>query len=212
MKSPRGKFIVIEGIDGAGTTTQSRRLVDWLEARGRRAAWTCEPTHGPVGAMLRQILSARLVAVSPQGGQARIDNGVIALLFAADRLDHLACEVLPWLQSGTDVVSDRYVHSSIAYQSVEGDLDWVLSLNARARPPDATYFLRLPAEQAAARRSGRASEEIYETDAFQLQVAQIYDRLPTVLSGQEIVIVDGAADPDAVQAAICGDLCRRFGW
>lgn len=206
------KFIVIEGIDGAGSSTQARLLVDWLNQRGRKAALTAEPTRGPVGALLRQVLEGRVVAKRPDGSRATVDNDVIALPFAADRLDHLDCEVLPLLGQGSQVVSDRYYHSSLLYQSLEGDLAWIRELNAHARPPDVTYVLDLPASVAAERRAERASAELYEVDDLQRRLVDGYRGLPALLPDEPIVLVDGTAAVTEVQRVLQIDLQQRFGW
>jgi dTMP kinase len=197
-----GKFIVIEGIDGAGTTTQARLLSEWFAARGRRCLLTSEPTRGPVGVLLRQILS---------GGVPAPDNDAIALLFAADRIDHLDREILPALKAGTDVVSDRYYHSSFTYQSLQGDLEWIRELNSRARAPDVTYILDLPADLAAQRRRDqRTSEDIYERDATQQKLEEAYRGLPSWMQDEVIVMVDGSEEIQAVHRAIIADLQGRL--
>ncbi len=206
-----GKFIVLEGIDGAGTTTQADLLVTHLLKQGRQTRLTREPSTGPVGSLLRGVLGGRVVGPELDGEHLPIPNDVIALLFAGDRLDHLACEVDPALARGDWVVSDRYVHSSVIYQSVEGELDWIRGINSRARVADVCYVLELSAEQAAARRSHRGSEEIYEKLDFQRKVAEGYRRLPEIFPGQAIVMLDGSADTATVHAAILSDLTLRFG-
>src|SRR5688572_8576363 len=100
----RGRFIVVEGPDGVGTTTQAAAVANALEQRGRRTHVTAEPSKGAIG----QLVRARL---KHEG-----DKETLALLFAADRLDHWHGEVRPQLDAGVDVVSDRYVLSSLVYQ------------------------------------------------------------------------------------------------
>jgi dTMP kinase len=162
VSESRGRFIVLEGIDGAGTTTQTERLVAHLRGAGRAAAATREPTGGPVGRVLREILLGqhRCPMARPVGGST------MALLFAADRLDHLQREVEPLLAGGTDVVSDRYLLSSLAYQAVEADRAWVASLARGVRRPDLTILVDLPIEVAAERRrrAGRPVER-YDADS-----------------------------------------------
>jgi dTMP kinase len=114
-----GQFIVIEGVDGAGTTTQTGLLVQALRGRGLPVRSTREPSDGPIGTMLRQILTGRIVVPGMSGTRPPTWT-TMALLFAADRLDHLEAEVVPNLMDGVTVVSDRYDLSSIAYQSVSG--------------------------------------------------------------------------------------------
>jgi dTMP kinase len=207
-----GKFIVIEGIDGAGTTTQSQLLTAWLQTRGHRAVMTSEPSKGPIGAMLRQILTGRLIAKRLDGTQGVLNNDVIALLFAADRLDHLDHEILPLLQSGTDVICDRYYHSSITYQSLGGDREWIRMLNAHARPPDVTYLIDIPAEEADRRRSQRTQRELYETLETQRLLEQSYREIPRLLVDQVIVVVNGSSAKELVHRSITDELIKRFGW
>lgn len=208
-----GKLIVLEGIDGAGTTTQARLLVDRLVERGRRTVLTCEPTSGPVGSVLRQILAGRCVVRLADQGCRPVHNDVIALLFAADRLDHLDSDILPRIEAGVQVVSDRYYHSSFTYQSLAGDLAWIRSLNARARKPDVTFLLDLPAERAASRRNRvRDSEELYERLELQQRLRTAYLELVRQLGDETIVVIDGDRSVEEVHQAIAGDLARRFGW
>jgi dTMP kinase len=197
-----GRFIVLEGLDGAGTTTQSRLLGERLRREGRRAHVTAEPSGGPVGALLRQVLQKRVNGGAGDGFDAR----ALALLFAADRLDHLAAEVLPRLAAGEDVLSDRFTLSSLAYQSITtGDPAWVEEINRRARAPDLTLFLRVRPGLALGRRRGAGTTpELYEVDAFQRKVARSYERAVKALrtGGQRIEIVDGEQPVEAVAEAV----------
>jgi dTMP kinase len=194
--------VVLEGLDGAGTTTQARRLGAALRAAGRQVHVTAEPSGGPVGALVRQVLLRRV-----SGGRAgAFDPHALALLFAADRLDHVAAEVAPRLAGGCDVVSDRYTLSSLAYQSLTtGDPAWVETVNGRAAAPDLTVFLRVRPAVALRRRRAAATEpELYEVAAFQRRVARAYERAIARLreSGQPGEVLDGEAPPDAVEAAV----------
>ena len=195
------RLIVLEGLDGAGTTTQTRRLVEHIVAGGGRAHSTREPSDGPVGKLIREMLT---------GGHAlaagtKISQSTFGLLFAADRLDHLQREVEPHLDAGAIVVSDRWYHSSLAYQGTGADRDWIATLNGRARRPDLTIFLEVRPEVAAQRRAkaGRV-EELFEDIKMQEEVAAGYQATIAELSaqGEKIETVDGEADPDAVFAAI----------
>jgi len=133
----RGFLIAIEGIDGAGKTRNARRLVRWLRKIGIRAHYTSEPTRGVVGRILEKMAFGR-----------RVDVRVEALLFAADRIDHLNRIIKPLLDRGFIVVSDRYVHSSIAYQSITvGDQGWVEELNKFAEKPDLVILLDVDPER-----------------------------------------------------------------
>jgi dTMP kinase len=196
VSDSRGRFIVLEGIDGAGTTTQTERLVAHLRARGRRAAATREPTGGPIGRLLREILLGQ----HRMSDGAPVDGSTMALLFAADRLDHLQREVEPLLAAGTDVVSDRYLLSSLAYQAVEADRAWVASLARGVRRPELTILVDLPIEVAAERRrlAGRPVER-YDADSTLARVAENYRQLARETGA---AVVDGGGTLDEVTAAI----------
>jgi len=208
--SRRGRFVVVEGLDGAGTTTQARLLGEALRAAGRPVHVTAEPSGGPIGALVRQVLQKRLSGGAGQG----FDPHALALLFAADRRDHLAAEVLPRLAAGTDVVSDRYTLSSLAYQGLTtGDLAWVEAINREAVAPDVTIFLEVRAALALGRRRAAATDpELYEVAAFQRRVAQSYRRGIARLrrSGQRVEVLDGEQPVEAVAAGIAA-LVGRLG-
>ncbi len=201
-----GRFIVLEGIDGSGTTTQAARLAGSLRDAGHAVVSTREPSDGPIGLVLRQALTRRLVGLSDR---------VLALLFAADRLDHLASVVEPALAAGKVVVSDRYVLSSLAYQGMRLPPSWVESLNAAARAPDLTLFLDVDNRTAARRRHGRGGpEEIFDADEVQRAVARAYARVVRKHArAQRVVRVDGRGAPDEVARQILsrvrGLLSRR---
>jgi dTMP kinase len=194
------RLIVLEGLDGAGTTTQVKRLVEHVRAGGGKAHATREPSDGPIGKLIREMLT---------GGHAiegqQIAQSTFGLLFAADRLDHLQREVEPQLAAGALVVSDRWYHSSLAYQGTGAERDWIGMLNARARRPDLTIFLEVRPEVAAQRRvaAGRV-QELFEDLRMQEEVAAGYKATIAELSaqGERIVAIDGEASPDQVFAAI----------
>lgn len=203
----RGRFIVLEGIDGAGTTTQLERLATALEARGTSVHRTCEPSSGPVGSLIRQYL--RHEAARPAGWDS------MALLFAADRLDHLAGEVEPMLARGQWVLSDRYDLSSLAYQSATSPdplaLAWIRQLNARAPRPDLTLVIDVPAEVAEARRGARGgSEELYERRELQKRLADLYAEAERLVPGDRLAHVSGEGSADEVAARALAALDAAF--
>jgi dTMP kinase len=191
-------FLVIEGLDGAGTTTQVRLLADALRAAGRSVAETREPSDGPIGVQIRQALRRRLTRSDGE----RLAPETIALLFAADRIDHLVDEVEPALERGRVVVSDRYVHSSIAYQGAENDVDWVVSINARARVADLVIHLDTPVEECLVRIRSRGGEaELFEHRSFLEAVAQGYEAAYRSRP-DPVVRVHGTGSIAAVHAAV----------
>jgi len=194
--SPRpGRFLVLEGIDGAGTTTQLTRLAEALRAEGHSVWTTREPTQGPVGMLLRQALTRQLQGLS---------DASLALLFAADRMHHLTTVVDPALADGQVVISDRYVLSSLAYQGLTLPMAWVEEVNTRARRPDLTLYLEVSPKVAALRRHGRGGPaEIFDEQALQARIARAYGRvIQRHQRRQRVVRVDGEAAPEEVTEAL----------
>jgi dTMP kinase len=201
----RGRFVVIEGIDGAGTTTQVARLTERLRSEKVAARSTREPSDGPIGTMIRQVLTGRLVV---PGG--RVPSWTtMALLFAADRTDHVESEIEPFLALGGLVISDRYDASSLAYQSAmsgrEGEhaVEWIKVLNKHALRPDLTIVLDVPAETAARRREARGeAAQLYEQNEFQRALETFYRDLPRHMPNDRIVMVDGSGTTDETHARV----------
>lgn len=202
-----GVFVVFEGIDGAGTTTQAGLYAARLRARRHLVHVTNEPSGGPIGSLVRQVLRHRVAL--PAGRQA----DTMALLFAADRLDHLGSEIEPCLRDGYVVLSDRYDLSSLAYQATSATsnpdelankIRWIRALNSQARRPDATIVLHVSAAVAAERRGRRGGGpgELYEVDELQARLAAIYRRAEELVPGDRVIHLDGEAPIDAVTDAI----------
>ena len=192
----RGMLIAVEGADGAGTTTQCRRLEAWLVARGRVVHLTREPSTLPVGRLIRAVLGG-----DPPG----FDPAALALLFAADRVDHLRREVEPAVRAGAVVLTDRYVMSSLVYQGLGVDHEFVATVNRLAPPPDLTLLVDVPAEVAAARRARRGgAPELFEADETQRRVIERYRREAEAAHerGERVVIVDGTPDEQTVFEAL----------
>ncbi|HEY4223018.1 MAG TPA: dTMP kinase [Myxococcota bacterium] len=198
-----GRFIVLEGADGVGTTTQMRALADVLRARGRTVHTTAEPSTGPIGVLIRSTLKTR--------AHDEATRKELALLFAADRLHHYSQEVAPQLAAGVDVISDRYALSSLVYQSLELDIEWVATLNQFAPKPDACVLVTLPVAQALARLSARAERDLFETQPIQERVHARYGELAV---RADALIVDGSGTVDEVTARIvrCLDGALGASW
>jgi dTMP kinase len=191
-----GALIVVEGIDGAGSTTQSTMLIEWLVAVGIPAVATSEPSKGPIGATIRDHLARRIELGGPEAE---------ALAFAADRMGHVVSEIVPELERGTTVVTDRYYLSSLAYQALGCDLAWLRGINRFALRPDLTVFLTVPADVGMDRLSGRETRERFEEDRRELgRIAEMYDAAIELLAGDgEVVhIVDGTRSPAQIHAEI----------
>ena len=156
----KGKFIVFEGIDGSGKTTQINKLCEYLESKGRKVYVTSEPTISMTGGILRDALS----------GVSKRTSCEKAAMYVLDRIFHNVNKkwgIEKMLEEGYDVLCDRYYYSSLAYQGSETDYEWVKKMNLdcpEIRTPDACIFLDLTPEESLERISkGRATTEIYET-------------------------------------------------
>ncbi len=196
----KGKFIVLEGIDGSGKSSQMGPLMERLRALGIPCRDTREPTGGPVGSLIRQIFTGRVTA----------DNRVIAALYAADRIDHLVNGVdglCAAIDQGITVVSDRYYFSSYAYHSVDMDMDWVIQANAVSAGllrPTLTVFLDVPVETALERiHKNRVVEEIFDREDRLRKTRELYFRAFERLEGVErVAVVDGTGSEDEVARRI----------
>ena len=205
MGKERGRLVVVEGIDGAGTTTQVARLAERLRLAGTHARATREPSDGPIGTLLRQVLSGRVIV---PGGRAP-GWATMALLFAADRMDHVESEIAPFLAAGGVVISDRYDASSLAYQSVSSSVEgrqaeeWIRSLNRHVLRPDLTVVLDLSPELAAERRVRRGeATQLYEQNEMQRELAAFYKNLAKHMPHDRVIIVDADGTADAVHQRV----------
>lgn len=193
-------LIILEGLDGAGTTTQARLLTETLRQKGHRTHLTREPSDGPVGRLIREMLVGKHALETKEP----LSQTSFSLLFAADRLDHLQREVEPALLRGEIVISDRWYHSSLAYQGTAAARTWIALLNQNARRPDLAVLLRVKAETAARRRvaAGRA-QELFEDIAMQERVAVGYDQVFDDLADREpVAVIDGELPVPQVFAAL----------
>ncbi len=173
----KGLFICLEGLDGSGKTTQAKLLVERLR-KGHKAIYTSEPGHGEIG---------RLVEHTCLHAQKRCSYIVEALLFAADRFEHIEKVISPAINEGKIVISDRYLYSSLAYQGAVGqDLEWIRVINKYAIRPDLALFIDVDPETVVKRLKPRRS--LMEDLATQKSVREFYVKL--VQTG-ELVRVDG---------------------
>jgi dTMP kinase len=193
----KGYLVCVEGLDGCGKTTQTGLLVRWLRSRGYRVLRTAEPTRGPVGRLIRRGLR--------EGMPAEVE----ALLFAADRMEHLHRVILPALGEGRVVVSERGPYSSLAYQCARGlEEGWIRELNRFFPRPDLTLFLDVPPEECLKRMGGKRLD-LFEKDlAFQRRVRRRY--LELVRKG-EVERVEGRGGVEEVQERMRERVLRLLG-
>jgi len=196
-------FIAFEGGDGAGKSTQVAALARWLRARGREVVVTREPGGTELGVRIRELLL--------HGGE--VAPRAEALLFAADRAQHVAAVVRPASERGAVVLTDRYVDSSIAYQGAGRDLRAaeVAQLSAWATGglvPDLTVLLDVTPETGRARRHDRAEDRM-ETEA-----AEFHARVRAGFLGlaqaepSRYLVLDAAEPPEALAEAVATRVAR----
>lgn len=184
----KGIFMVIEGLDGSGKTTQAVLLAEKL-SKNHQVMLTAEPSRAKIGTFIRDCCLYE---------QTRLPTEAEALLFAADRIEHMQKELKPALDEGKLVICDRYVYSSLAYQGSAGlSLDWIKTINARAVQPDFSLFLDVPPERVLERLQRKKS--VMETLETQQKVREIY--LKYVENG-ELIRIDGDKTREGVANAL----------
>jgi len=206
MQTNRGKFIVLEGVDGSGTTTQARLLTQALTREGIPCEGTREPSDGPIGKLIRQIL------------EQRVDTPLdaLALLFAADRFDHVFDVIDPVLRNGIWIVCDRYVLSSLIYQTMtrwdvganpferfteSAPLKRIRAINAGLPTPDLTVVLDVSDGAAAQRREHRGGRpDRYEGRELQRRLVDAYAHASRFSPRERIERVDGEREPEVITA------------
>lgn len=177
-RTSRGVFICIEGLDGSGKTTQAKILVRNLRRKGFNAVYTTEPSVGKVGRLIRSFVLDR---------EKRVPVALEALLFAADRIDHVENVIKPLLKQGRVVVCDRYVYSTLAYQGAAGlDLNWIEHINRFASKPDLALLVDVASDVVVQRL--KRKKTVMETKRNQEKVREVYLRLA---EKKQLVLVDG---------------------
>ena len=177
-------FIVFEGLDGSGTTTQGRLLAQRLNG-----VFTFEPSDNAVGTLIRQILRKEK-AVLPQ---------TLSLMFTADRYEHLFGQngIEQQIKDGKTVVCDRYLFSSLAYQSLDCDFDEIYQLNKDFPLPEIVFFIDTPVEECLRRIGGRgAAPELFERAELQRKIYDNYLRGFAAFSQINLVKLDGMKSVD----------------
>ena len=210
MSDGGGRFITLEGGEGAGKSTQLQRLKGWLEARGRKVVGTREPGGSPGAEMIRKLLV--------EGPTERWDGTTEALLHFAARHEHLRSTVWPALEHGEWVLSDRFADSTVAYQGYGHGLDGAVfeqlyQIAVGDFRPDLTLILDLPIEQGLARAGRRRGTETrYESlpREFHARVRQGFLDI-AVLHPERCVVIDATGEIDVTAAAIARAVSERLG-
>jgi dTMP kinase len=207
----RGRFITLEGGEGAGKSTQARLLADWLRGRGREVVQTREPGGSPGAERIRELLVT--------GAADRWTPVAEALLHYAARSDHLARTIRPALAAGRWVVCDRFADSTAAYQGYGHGVpqEFIAALYrevvGEGDGPDLTLILDLPVEEGLRRAGGRHGEE----NRYEQMAVTFHQRLRDgflAIAGaarERCAVIDARADAETVQAAIRAEVQRRLG-
>lgn len=198
------RFIVFEGLDGAGTTTQAAKLQAQFTRRATPSFLTNEPTSDPIGAFIRRLLSGQ--ERGGDGGPYRPGEETMGLLFAADRLAHTGV-IRSRLEAGEHVVCDRYLLSSMAYQTLDPDVtgEWVIQVNQGCAVPDVTLFIAVPVDVCLARVGARGgASSIYENKTHLETISRNYERLLPLYEETfgRVVRIDGTRSVDEVHDAV----------
>jgi dTMP kinase len=206
-----GKLIVIEGLDGAGTTTQAALLYQWVISElGKPACLTAEPSRGPIGALIRSVLNKRLT----------MDPITLAGMYASDRLDHLYNShdgIIHHLKNGEWVILDRYYLSSFAYQASqmsEPQRLWLKMIHQPCLMPDITLFLDVPADICLERIAINRNKqfELFEKKSMLRTVEKQYKTAMQAFQeqGEIITIIDGLLPIEEVQSAMRSIISSMF--
>ena len=198
----KGIFIVFEGPDGSGQSTQTKLLTKWFVKKNHRVFITKEPTTSMIGGIIRSILKK----------EWKVDMKTLQLLFTADRSYHLQMEILPLLNEGIDVISDRYILSNLAFGSLEEDLEWLKKINSKFPGPDLTFILNVPGKVCAERiAKSRFSFEIFETADKLEKIRNNYLKLRNYYKNTNVIIGDERS-PEEIHkeiVKIVEDYCKK---
>ena len=201
-------FVVFEGIDGSGTSTQSELLKEYFVAQGEKAVISPEPSSGIIGNLIRQALKKRILFTE----NTDLFDEQMAYLFASDRHDHLYNDtdgVFKLIKDGFHVISTRYYFSSLAYNSyTQKQFDFVSKLNHKFPNPDLVIYLDLPVEISLARIQERSLKEVYETKHKLTKVRENYQTIFSQYSDQ-LLILDATASKETIHKKI-SELIQNF--
>ena len=194
-------FIAVEGIDGSGKSTTIREIKRYLESRGEAVYLTAEPTTLATGKIVRNFLSET-------NSDTPLIHEMLALAFAADRINHLREEIWPALRKKQTVITDRYFFSSVAYQSLNVSYEWVKGINRFATLPDVLVFIDVSVDKAVERLTKfRTSTEIYEKRELLHQIDRNYrEVIKEFEDNLKVIYLNGNLDIDKIY----GDVEEKF--
>lgn len=187
----KGKHIVFEGLDGAGSSTQVNILVNRLKKEKIKCFYTKEPTNGIIGGLIRGSLTE----------DWKVSDECLQLLFAADRINHLEKEVIPILKRGNTIISDRYFFSNIAFGSISLDKNWLIALNKNIIYPDLTFLIQVSAKECIRRiKKDRFGFELFEEKNKLEKAWKTYQYLAKKY--KNVYIIDGTKSIDKISKEI----------
>ena len=194
-------FIAVEGIDGSGKSTTIREIKRYLESKGEAVYLTAEPTTLATGKIVRNFLSET-------NSDTPLIHEMLALAFAADRINHLREEIWPALRKKQTVITDRYFFSSVAYQSLNVSYEWVKGINRFATLPDVLVFIDVSVDKAVERLTKfRTSTEIYEKRELLQQIDRNYrEVIKEFEDNLKVIYLNGNLDIDKIY----GDVEEKF--
>ncbi|MCL2792613.1 MAG: dTMP kinase [Spirochaetaceae bacterium] len=190
------KFIVLEGLDGSGTTTQLKMLKQSFDKKKIDSFFTMEPTDGVIGKVIRDALRKKIV----------LDSKTLALLFTADRNEHIYGKegIMEQLENNKWVICDRYFFSSIAYQSLACDRNWVVDIN-NFPLPEYLFFLTTSPNECQKRMENRDEKELFEDIKLQESILDNYNYGINIFkkSGMKVFYIDGEESAEVINEKIC---------
>ena len=190
-------FIAVEGIDGSGKSTTIREIKRYLESKGEAVYLTAEPTTLATGKIVRNFLSET-------NSDTPLIHEMLALAFAADRINHLREEIWPALRKKQTVITDRYFFSSVAYQSLNVSYEWVKGINRFATLPDVLVFIDVSVDKAVERLTKfRTSTEIYEKRDLLQQIDRNYrEVIKEFEDNLKVIYLNGNLDIDKIYSDV----------
>lgn len=199
-------FIVFEGLDGCGKSSQVRLLKEYLEKNGKKVEVSCEPTDGPIGKMVRDVLQHKIIT-TPKA---------LALLYAADREDHLFHDnvgIKDKTNNGYIEISDRYFYSSYAYQSVNVDSNYVRAIN-NFPSPEVLIYIDVPVDVCLGRIEKRGGEkELFEKKEFLEKVYLNFKSAINYVNPEtKVLVVNGEQDIMKIAEEIALFVDKNLGW